>query len=216
MTSNLASGEIASHALQLRREAAQVALDYHHQAGEAPLVCVCVCVCVSGFIVSLFISCLPRIPPSFSMLLLLQLLFMCDSCPNSEPEEHIEISRDFKETIVEPILKVNTPTSIDAYCHPYTCTVVSSCCVLYKSSIAIMKASLTQCIQRFGVCVYATLQRHFRRDEFLGRINEMVYFLPFSRSELNQLVEKELRTWQTRVRGGSGVNRPALGVCVGE
>ena len=27
----------------------------------------------------------------------------------------------------------------------------------------------------------------------------MVYFLPFSRSELNQLVEKELRTWQTRV-----------------
>ncbi|CAI8040388.1 Caseinolytic peptidase B protein homolog [Geodia barretti] len=95
MTSNLASDEIASHALQLRREAAQAAQDYHHS--------------------------------------------------QTEPEEHIEISRDFKERVVEPILK-----------------------------------------------------SHFKRDEFLGRINEMVYFLPFSRSELNQLVEKELRTWQTR------------------
>ena len=43
-------------------------------------------------------------------------------------------------------------------------------------------------------------QRHFKRDEFLGRINEMVYFLPFSRAELNQLVEKELDIWQERVR----------------
>jgi len=25
------------------------------------------------------------------------------------------------------------------------------------------------------------LKRHFRRDEFLGRINEFVFFLPFSR-----------------------------------
>ena len=32
------------------------------------------------------------------------------------------------------------------------------------------------------------LKRHFKRDEFLGRINEFVYFLPFSRSELNHLV----------------------------
>lgn len=31
------------------------------------------------------------------------------------------------------------------------------------------------------------LKRHFRRDEFLGRINEMVYFVPFSNGELRQL-----------------------------
>ncbi len=42
------------------------------------------------------------------------------------------------------------------------------------------------------------LKRHFKRDEFLGRINEMVYFLPFSRSELNQLVVKELEFWAKR------------------
>ncbi|KAF6199244.1 hypothetical protein GE061_007269 [Apolygus lucorum] len=39
------------------------------------------------------------------------------------------------------------------------------------------------------------LKRHFKRDEFLGRINEIVYFLPFSNAELNRLVSKELRFW---------------------
>ena len=29
--------------------------------------------------------------------------------------------------------------------------------------------------------VQPILKRHFQRDEFLGRINEIVYFLPFSR-----------------------------------
>lgn len=44
------------------------------------------------------------------------------------------------------------------------------------------------------------LKRHFRRDEFLGRINEIVYFLPFSRSELIKLVNKELKFWANKVR----------------
>lgn len=44
------------------------------------------------------------------------------------------------------------------------------------------------------------LKRHFKRDEFLGRINEIVYFLPFSRKELIQLVNRELQTWAKRVR----------------
>lgn len=42
------------------------------------------------------------------------------------------------------------------------------------------------------------LQAHFKRDEFLGRINEMVYFVPFSHSELVQLVRRELDHWKTR------------------
>lgn len=44
------------------------------------------------------------------------------------------------------------------------------------------------------------LKRHFRRDEFLGRINEIVYFLPFSRTELQQLVNKELNGWAQRAK----------------
>lgn len=43
------------------------------------------------------------------------------------------------------------------------------------------------------------LKRHFKRDEFLGRINEFVYFLPFSKSELIHLIKKELEFWAKRV-----------------
>ncbi|CAH0721375.1 unnamed protein product, partial [Brenthis ino] len=44
------------------------------------------------------------------------------------------------------------------------------------------------------------LKRHFRRDEFLGRINEIVYFLPFSRQELLTLVQMELKAWAEKAR----------------
>ncbi|CAH0561049.1 unnamed protein product [Brassicogethes aeneus] len=44
------------------------------------------------------------------------------------------------------------------------------------------------------------LKGHFKRDEFLGRINEIVYFLPFSRHELLQLVGRELDTWAKRAK----------------
>ncbi|KAF3847862.1 hypothetical protein F7725_020890 [Dissostichus mawsoni] len=44
------------------------------------------------------------------------------------------------------------------------------------------------------------LKAHYRRDEFLGRINEIVYFLPFCHSELLQLVTKELNFWAKKVR----------------
>ncbi|XP_066245444.1 mitochondrial disaggregase-like isoform X1 [Euwallacea similis] len=44
------------------------------------------------------------------------------------------------------------------------------------------------------------LKRHFKRDEFLGRINEIIYFLPFSRSELVQLVQRELECWAQRAK----------------
>ncbi len=69
------------------------------------------------------------------------------------------------------------------------------------------------------------LKRHFGRDEFLGRINEFVFFFPFSRyvkfcfflillivdgvlsdslrlfhrNELHQLVKKELDFWAKKV-----------------
>ncbi|XP_046674532.1 caseinolytic peptidase B protein homolog isoform X2 [Homalodisca vitripennis] len=98
MTSNLASDEIAEHALQLRREAKEL-MDQ-------------------------------RLEGKF----------------DEELSTNITISRHFKDKVVRPILK-----------------------------------------------------KHFGRDEFLGRINEIVYFLPFSNSELNKLVSKELGTWAKKV-----------------
>lgn len=34
----------------------------------------------------------------------------------------------------------------------------------------------------------------------MGRINEIVYFLPFSRAELVELVARELKVWATRAK----------------
>ena len=100
MTSNLASNQIADHAMELRREAERIAKErYEGKIDDVELT------------------------------------------------ERVNISRRFKETVVQPILK-----------------------------------------------------RHFLRDEFLGRINEVVYFLPFSRPELRQLVTRELQFWADRAK----------------
>jgi len=48
--------------------------------------------------------------------------------------------------------------------------------------------------------VQPILKRHFGRDEFLGRINEIVYFLPFSRNELIKLVEREMQFWSDKAK----------------
>lgn len=48
--------------------------------------------------------------------------------------------------------------------------------------------------------VQPILKAHFGRDEFLGRINEIIYFLPFSNAELNRLVSKELKFWEKKAK----------------
>ncbi|KAJ0022188.1 hypothetical protein NQD34_009678 [Periophthalmus magnuspinnatus] len=72
---------------------------------------------------------------------------LVDSLDDVQKGNDIQISRQFKESVIRPILKA-----------------------------------------------------HFRRDEFLGRINEIVYFLPFCHSELLQLVSKELSFWAKKAK----------------
>ncbi|XP_068174205.1 mitochondrial disaggregase [Antennarius striatus] len=100
MTSNVASDEIAQHALQLRQEAEEVSRRK-----------------------------------------------LADNLEDVQKNEDVKISQQFKESVIRPILKA-----------------------------------------------------HFRRDEFLGRINEIVYFLPFCQSELLQLVSKELTFWAKKAK----------------
>ncbi|XP_028913893.1 LOW QUALITY PROTEIN: caseinolytic peptidase B protein homolog [Ornithorhynchus anatinus] len=100
MTSNVASDEIAQHALQLRQEALELSRNR-----------------------------------------------IAENLGDVQNSDKITISKNFKETVIRPILKA-----------------------------------------------------HFRRDEFLGRINEIVYFLPFCHSELIQLVNKELNFWAKRAK----------------
>uniref|UniRef100_A0A9J7XRF0 ClpB family mitochondrial disaggregase n=1 Tax=Cyprinus carpio carpio TaxID=630221 RepID=A0A9J7XRF0_CYPCA len=62
------------------------------------------------------------------------------------------------------------------------------------------------------------LKAHFRRDEFLGRINEIVYFLPFCHSELIQLVSRELSYWAKKAKQRHNITllweRPVLELLV--
>ncbi|XP_061224228.1 mitochondrial disaggregase [Neopsephotus bourkii] len=100
MTSNVASEEIAQHALQLRQEALEM--------GKKRLA---------------------------------------ENLDDVQVSDQITISKQFKEKVIRPILKA-----------------------------------------------------HFKRDEFLGRINEIVYFLPFCHAELIQLVNKELNFWAKKAK----------------
>ncbi|XP_041576364.2 mitochondrial disaggregase isoform X1 [Taeniopygia guttata] len=100
MTSNVASEEIAQHALQLRQEAMEMSKKR-----------------------------------------------IAENLEDVQITDKITISKQFKEKVIRPILKA-----------------------------------------------------HFRRDEFLGRINEIVYFLPFCHSELIQLVNKELNFWAKKAK----------------
>lgn len=119
MTSNVASDEIAQHALQLRQEAEVVSRRK-----------------------------------------------LADNLEDVQKGNDIQISRQFKESVIRPILKA-----------------------------------------------------HFRRDEFLGRINEIVYFLPFCHSELLQLVSKELNFWAKKAKQRHDItlqwDRPVLDLLAG-
>uniref|UniRef100_A0A668AIX8 ClpB family mitochondrial disaggregase n=1 Tax=Myripristis murdjan TaxID=586833 RepID=A0A668AIX8_9TELE len=119
MTSNVASDEIAQHALQLRQEAEELSRRK-----------------------------------------------LADSLNDVQKSDDIKISRQFKDSVIRPILKA-----------------------------------------------------HFRRDEFLGRINEIVYFLPFCHSELLQLVSKELTFWAKKAKQRHNItlqwDRPVLDLLAG-
>ncbi|XP_032365943.1 caseinolytic peptidase B protein homolog [Etheostoma spectabile] len=119
MTSNIASDEIAQHALQLREEAE-----------------------------------------------VLSRRKLADNLEDVQKSDDIKISRQFKESVIRPILKA-----------------------------------------------------HYRRDEFLGRINEIVYFLPFCHSELLQLVSKELNFWAKKAKQRHDITlqweRPVLELLAG-
>lgn len=54
--------------------------------------------------------------------------------------------------------------------------------------------------------IYPILYEHFRRDEFLGRINEVLFFLPFSEEELKEITSRELSRWAEKARTRHGIS----------
>jgi ATP-dependent Clp protease ATP-binding subunit ClpB len=48
--------------------------------------------------------------------------------------------------------------------------------------------------------IYPILYDHFGRDEFLGRINEVLFFLPFDDKELKEITSRELMRWADKAK----------------
>ncbi|KAH9478955.1 Caseinolytic peptidase B protein-like protein [Psilocybe cubensis] len=53
-------------------------------------------------------------------------------------------------------------------------------------------------VTQFTKELYPLLKRSLKRDEFLGRINQTVVFLPFTDVELGHIAKVELKKWQKR------------------
>ena len=117
-----------------------------------------------------------------------------------EVSEKVTISRKFKERVVQPILKVNIPLAIN-YSKLGFIKLRKMSDVLRireRSFLLKLKSSYHKMFPK-AFCFSSYQQSHFGRDEFLGRINEIVYFLPFSHPERLSLVTKELDYWSKMV-----------------
>ena len=53
--------------------------------------------------------------------------------------------------------------------------------------------------------IHPILKRHFRREEFLGRINDMVVFHPLADKDLKETVETELGRWRVKAYERHGI-----------
>ena len=68
-----------------------------------------------------------------------------------------------------------------------------------KSATAGFNDESTSLSKKFiNQTVYPILRNHFQRDEFLGRITEILYFLPFNESELKEIARKEMQRWEEK------------------
>ncbi|KAL5512878.1 hypothetical protein ACEPAH_3276 [Sanghuangporus vaninii] len=61
--------------------------------------------------------------------------------------------------------------------------------------------SYVHLIQSFTRSIRPQLKNHLRRDEFVGRINQIVVFLPLSQEEVEVAVQRELDMWSKRAKG---------------
>ncbi|KAL5537235.1 hypothetical protein ACEPAF_1058 [Sanghuangporus sanghuang] len=60
--------------------------------------------------------------------------------------------------------------------------------------------SYVRLIQSFTRSIRPQLKYHLRRDEFVGRINQIVVFLPLSQEEVEVAVQRELEMWSKRAK----------------
>lgn len=60
-------------------------------------------------------------------------------------------------------------------------------------------------VRDFNKECYPILREQFKRDEFLGRINQIVTFLPLSDEEIGKVIDVELNLWRKRALEQHGI-----------
>ena len=73
---------------------------------------------------------------------------------------------------------------------------------LDPAAIALVAKSTDEFLRH---AIHPILKRHFRREEFLGRINDIVVFHPLSDRDLSETVETELTRWRVKAFERHGV-----------
>ncbi|TDL21819.1 hypothetical protein BD410DRAFT_749362 [Rickenella mellea] len=61
-------------------------------------------------------------------------------------------------------------------------------------------------IGQFNRDLHPILKTSLKRDEFLGRINQIVVFLPLNDEEISQVIGNELKKWRKRAADTHGIN----------
>lgn len=94
-----------------------------------------------------------------------------------------------------PVMPINHQ---DAAAAPAPSAASSSSSPEHLSRQLAKLASDTERFLRF--VVHPILKRSFKRDEFIGRINDTILFHPFSKQDLEATVTMELNRWATRAK----------------
>ena len=66
--------------------------------------------------------------------------------------------------------------------------------------------SYIRLLRDFTRSIRPELKRHLRRDEFVGRINQVVVFLPLDKEEIELTVDRELEMWSKRAEEKHKIN----------
>ncbi|KLO08734.1 P-loop containing nucleoside triphosphate hydrolase protein [Schizopora paradoxa] len=64
----------------------------------------------------------------------------------------------------------------------------------------------TRVIGEFNRQIHPILKHALKRDEFLGRINQIVVFLPLNKEEISIVINNELKTWKARAKKVHGID----------
>lgn len=129
-----------------------------------------------------------------------------DESKDKKQKEQINVAEPKKEEQRQPF---TAPTDTllsavmdqDAAASPMPSTTIPGTALVGSSSAAASLSKLAGDTEHFlRFIVHPILKRAFKRDEFIGRINDLIIFHHFSSADLQQAVRTELERWSKRAK----------------